>query len=100
MTKAKKAVPHTPPPAPTPTPSPTRRSRAIRSHRASVLRAACSPRRWPKRIESTFESLPRIVVRLAFAEDPWPERAGHTGLEEATALRLSAALKGPALGVE
>jgi len=37
-----------------------------------------------------------IVVRLAFAKDPWPERSGHTGLEEAAALRLSAALHDPA----
>jgi hypothetical protein len=61
-----------------------------------VLRAAYSPRRWPKGVESTFESLAPIVVRLAFAEDPWPERSGHSGLEEAAAWRLSAALQDPA----
>jgi len=68
----------------------------IRSRHASVLRAAYSPRRWPKGLESTFESLAPIVVRLAFAEDPWPERSGHLGLEEAAAWRLSAALQDPA----
>jgi hypothetical protein len=67
----------------------------IRGRHASVLRAGYTPRRWPRVIEKTFGSLAPIVVRLAFAEDPWPHRSGHTGLEEATALRLSAALHDP-----
>jgi hypothetical protein len=69
---------------------------SIAGRHASVLRAAYTPRRWPKAIERTFESLAPIVVRLAFANDPWPERSGHTGLEEAAALRLSASLRDPA----
>jgi len=68
----------------------------IAGRHASVLRAAYTPRRWPKGIERTFGSLAPIVVRLAFAKDPWPERSGHTGLEEAAALRLSASLHDPA----
>jgi hypothetical protein len=68
----------------------------IRSRHASVLRAAYTPRRWPRAVENAFEALAPIVVRLVFADDPWPERSGHTGLEEAVALRLSAALNDPA----
>ncbi len=64
----------------------------IRSRHASVLRAAYTPRRWPRAVKNAFETLAPIVVRLVFADDPWPERSGHTGLEEAVALRLSAAL--------
>jgi hypothetical protein len=59
---------------------------------ASVLRAAYTPRRWPKAVERAFGSLAPVVVRLAFAEDPWPPRTGHKGLEEAVALRLAAQL--------
>ena len=69
---------------------------SIRGRHASVLRAAYTPRRWPRAVERTFESLASIVVRLMLADDPWPERSGHTGLEEAVALRLSAALVDPA----
>lgn len=67
----------------------------IKGRHASVLRSGYTPRRWPRVIEKTFGSVAPIVVRLAFAEDPWPHRSGHKGLEEATALRLSAALHDP-----
>jgi hypothetical protein len=67
----------------------------LRGCHASVLRSAYTPRRWPLAVERTFESVSAIVVRLAFAADPWPQRSGHHGLEEAVALRLSAALADP-----
>lgn len=64
---------------------------------ASVLRAVYTPRRWPKAVEKAFDVLAPIAVRLAFADDPWPPRlSAHTGLEEAAACRLSAALHDPA----
>jgi hypothetical protein len=59
---------------------------------ASVLRSAYTPRRWPKAVERAWGSLSAVVVRLAFAADPWPQRTGHRGLEEAVALRLAAEL--------
>jgi hypothetical protein len=63
---------------------------------ASVLRAAYTPRRWPRAVENAFDVLASIAVRLAFANDPWPPRlSAHTGLEEAAAVRLSAALRDP-----
>jgi hypothetical protein len=63
---------------------------------ASVLRAAYTPRRWPRAVESAFDILAPIAVRLAFASDPWPARlSAHTGLEEAAAVRLSATLGDP-----
>jgi hypothetical protein len=64
---------------------------------ASVLRAAYTPRRWPRAVENAFDVLAPIAVRLAFASDPWPARlSAHTGLEEAVAVRLCAALRDPA----
>jgi hypothetical protein len=70
---------------------------ALPGRHASVLRAVYTPRRWPKAVESAFDVLTPIAVRLAFAEDPWPPRlSAHTGLEEAAACRLSAALRDPA----
>jgi hypothetical protein len=64
---------------------------------ASVLRTAYTPRRWPRAVENAFDMLAPIAVRLAFANDPWPVRlSAHTGLEEAVAVRLSAALCDPA----
>ncbi len=64
---------------------------------ASVLRAAYTPRRWPRAVENAFDMLAPIAVRLAFANDPWPVRlSAHTGLEEAVAAQLSAALGGAA----
>jgi hypothetical protein len=63
---------------------------------ASVLRAAYTPRRWPRAVENAFDVLAPIAVRLAFANDPWPARlSAHTGLEEAAAVRLSATLRDP-----
>ena len=67
----------------------------LHARQASVLRAAYTPRRWPRAVEKAFDVLSPIAVRLAFALDPWPARSGHTGLEEAAALRLSAALLVP-----
>lgn len=67
----------------------------LEARQASVLRAAYTPRRWPRAVEKAFDVLSPIAVRLAFAMDPWPARSGHTGLEEAAALRLSAALLDP-----
>ena len=67
----------------------------LHPRQASVLRAAYTPRRWPRAVEKAFDVLSPIAVRLAFALDPWPARSGHTGLEEAAALRLSAALLVP-----
>jgi hypothetical protein len=64
----------------------------ISGSHASVLRSAYTPRRWPRAVERACGSLSAIVVRLAFAADPWPQRTGHKGLEEAVALRLAAQL--------
>jgi hypothetical protein len=69
---------------------------ALGARHASVLRAAYTPRRWPKSVENTFASLAPLVVRLAFAEDPWPARSARAGLEEAAAVRLGAAIVGKA----
>jgi hypothetical protein len=70
---------------------------ALSGRHASVLRAVYTPRRWPKAVEKAFDVLAPIAVRLAFADDPWPPRlSAHTGLEEAAACRLSAALHDPA----
>ena len=68
--------------------------RVLPDRHASVLRAAYTPRRWPKNIENVFQTLAPVVVRLAFANDPWPARSARSGLEEAAAARLSAALTG------
>lgn len=59
---------------------------------ASVLRAAYTPRRWPRSVETTWGALAGIVVRLWLARHPWPKRWGRSGLEEATASHLAAAL--------
>jgi hypothetical protein len=65
---------------------------ALSGSHASVLRSVYTPRRWPRAVERACGSLSAIVVRLAFAADPWPQRSGHKGLEEAVALRLAAQL--------
>jgi hypothetical protein len=65
---------------------------ALSGSHASVLRSAYTPRRWPRAVERAWGTLSPIVVRLAFAADPWPQRSGHKGLEEASALRLAAQL--------
>jgi len=54
---------------------------------AEVLRAVYTPRSWPKNVDKAFESVSAIVVRLAFASDPWPERSARAGLEHAAAVR-------------
>jgi hypothetical protein len=65
----------------------------VHGRQASVLRAVYTPRRWPSRIERAFH----VLAPIAFAIDPWPPRlSAHTGLEEAVAARLSAALGDPA----
>jgi hypothetical protein len=61
---------------------------------ASVLRAAYTPRRWPRRIEQSFRALAPIVVRLALARSPWPGQSSKSGLERAVAVQLSRALGG------
>lgn len=66
--------------------------RALRPQHAEVLRAAYTPRSWPKSVFTAFDSVSAIVVRLAFADDPWPARTSRAGLEQAAAMRLSAAL--------
>ena len=68
------------------------RLHSIADLHASVLRAAYTPRRWPKNVESTFETLAPVVVRLEVANNPWPARSAHAGLEDAAAARLSACL--------
>ncbi len=65
---------------------------ALPEPHASVLRTAYTPRRWPEPIERAFESAAPIAVRLALASEPWPPRRSRSGLEEAAASRLSAAI--------
>ena len=65
---------------------------ALPPRSAEVLRAVYTPRSWPKNVDKAFDRLSAIAVRLAFAHDPWPPRSGCSGLERATALRLSASL--------
>jgi hypothetical protein len=69
---------------------------ALKGRHASVLRTAYTPRRWPRSIEKAFHVLAPIAVRLAFADDPWPVRSTHAGLEKAVAAHLSASLNRPA----
>jgi hypothetical protein len=56
--------------------------------RAEILRAAYTPRSWPRPVKKAFGPLAAIVVRLAFADDPWPDRNAREGLEQAAATRL------------
>jgi hypothetical protein len=67
---------------------------SLRAPHASVLRAAFTPRRWPRAVRSEFRSLAGIAVRLVLSEDPWPPRTMRAGLEDAAAGRLSAAIAG------
>jgi hypothetical protein len=66
---------------------------AVRGKHAEILRAAYTPRAWPKALEKDFEGVTAIAVRLAFADDPWPQRPSRTGLEQAAAARLAACIK-------
>ena len=65
---------------------------SLRMPHASVLCTAYTPRRWPAPIERALQSAAPIAVRLALAGDPWPPRRSRSGLEEAAASRLSAAI--------
>jgi len=65
---------------------------AMAPRHAEVLRAVYTPRAWPRNVDKAFQSLSAVAVRLAFAEDPWPQRSSRAGLEQASAIRLSAAL--------
>ena len=66
----------------------------------AVLRAAFTPRRWPRDVESEFARLAPLVVRLYGTCVPWPGRGSHQGLEEAVALRLAAHLRRGAAQLE
>jgi len=66
--------------------------RALAPQHAEVLRAVYTPRAWPRNVDKAFDSLAAIVVRLAFADNPWPPRRGKSGLEQAAAVQLSAAI--------
>jgi len=65
---------------------------AMRPPHAEVLRAVYTPRVWPARVVRAFECLAPVAVRLAFADSPWPQRSPRSGLEQAAALNLAAAL--------
>jgi hypothetical protein len=56
--------------------------------RAEILRSVYTPRSWPRSVRKAFGPLASIVVRLAFADEPWPERGARQGLEQAAAGRL------------
>ena len=75
---------------------------SLRGSDASVLRTAYTPRRLPEPVERAFQSVAPIAVRLALAGDPWPPRRSRSGLEEAAASRLSAAIvaKSPTVRVD
>jgi len=72
---------------------------SMRPRHAEVLRAVYTPRAWPKNVYKAFEDLSAVVVRLAFADDPWPQRSARAGLEQASAIRLSAALTSKSVSV-
>jgi hypothetical protein len=73
--------------------------RGLAPQQAEVLRAVYTPRAWPRNVAKAWGSLSAIAVRLAFLDDPWPPRAGRSGLEHAAALRLSAALTSSSVSV-
>lgn len=62
---------------------------AVATHHAGVLRAVYTPRRWPSAVEREFGSLTAIAVRLMCADNPWPARNHHDGLETAAAHHLA-----------
>jgi hypothetical protein len=64
----------------------------LRGKHAEILRAAYTPRSWPKPVATAFGPVTPIAVRLAFADDPWPERHSREGIERAAATRLRAAI--------
>lgn len=59
---------------------------------AEILRAAYTPRIWPKAVTKAFGPVAPVVVRIALANDPWPERGSGSGLERAVAARLGEAI--------
>lgn len=65
---------------------------AVRSKHAEVLRAAYTPRSWPKQVTKAFGPAAAIAVRLALADNPWPERHSREGVEQAAAAQLGAAI--------
>ena len=65
---------------------------AMQPRHAEILRAAYTPRTWPRNVHKAFDGLSAIAVRLAFADHPWPQRSSGSGLEHAAAARLSAQL--------
>jgi hypothetical protein len=67
---------------------------SLREPHASVLRAAYTPRRWPLAVQHEFKCLAGIAVRLTLTDDLWPARTARSGLEEAAATRLAAAITG------
>ncbi len=71
----------------------------VRGKHAELLRAAYTPRAWPKALERDFEGVTAIAVRLAFADDPWPQRPSRTGLEQAAAARLAAGIRSRSIPV-
>ncbi len=64
--------------------------RAVPTDSAGVLRAVYTPRRWPLTVTRDFGALAAVAVRLACAENPWPARRSHEGLEQAAARALAA----------
>ena len=64
----------------------------LRGKHAEILRAAYTPRTWPKPVLTAFGPVAAIAVRLAFADEPWPERHAREGIEQAAATRLAAAV--------
>jgi hypothetical protein len=72
---------------------------AMQPRHAEILRAAYTPRTWPKNVHKAFNGLSAIVVRLAFADDPWPQRSSGSGLERAAATRLAAQLVSSSVSV-
>jgi hypothetical protein len=50
-------------------------------------------------VTKAFGSFAAIVVRIAFADDPWPERHSREGIEQAAAARLGAAIASKSIPV-
>lgn len=73
--------------------------RAMPPRDAEILRAVYTPRSWPRNVSRAWGSLSAIVVRMAFADDPWPPRSGRSGLEQAAGVRLSAAISSKSVSV-
>jgi len=61
----------------------------VSAQQAGVLRAVYTPRRWPSAVVREFDDLAAIAVRLVCADNPWPARHTHDGLEQAAAKHLA-----------